>query len=135
MLRLLDRLARPTNWERDWFRGPFFNWDLSDAMIPFADIETIPVNVYTSEDAVRVHMSLPGWEPEWVDLSVEGNRLHIKGEAQEQETSRKTFSRIINLPFRAAPDQVKAVYKNGILTIDLFKSEQDRPKKIEIEAA
>ena len=134
MLRLLDRLAHQASQERGMLRRPFFNWDFSEFFPEFADIEAIPVNVYTNETSVRVHLSLPGWEPEWIDLSVEGQRLHIKGETPE-ENVHKTFNRVINLPFRAAPDQVKAAFKNGILTIDLEKSEQDKPRKIAIEAA
>ena len=134
MLRLLDRMAQQASREREWLHKPFLNWNLSEFMPELADIETVPVNVYTSDESVRVHLSLPGWDPAWIDLSVEGQRLHIKGETPEDQT-RKTFSRVINLPFRVEPDQVKATFKNGILTVDLSKSELDKPRKIEIDAA
>jgi HSP20 family protein len=102
----------------------------------FSDIDTAPINVYTNDDTVKVVAQMPGWQAEWFDISVEGNQLHLKGESRVNEGSAKkvrTLSRMVRLPFRAQADRVDASYKNGLLVLDLHKSEEDRPKKIAIQ--
>ena len=108
--------------------------DLFPRLSNYADVDTVPLNVYVKEDQARVIARVPGWQPEWFDLTVEGNKLHLHGATQEHEPERK-FSRVINLPFRVEADNVKATYQNGYLVVDLTKNEQDRPRKIAISAA
>ena len=138
MLQLFDGITARTPFrEFDLLQRGLNEW-LSRPYIPMNDVETLPVNVYVNDEAVRAIARIPGWNADWFDLSVEGNRLHIRGETRHEEGSenkRRQLSRTINLPFRTRSDQVKASYKDGILTIDLKKNEQDRPRKIKIQAA
>ena len=97
-----------------------------------------PLNVYTGDDAAKVVVSVPGWQPEWFDLSVAGNKLFIKGETRYESNDggenppQERLSRVVNLPFRLQEDQVRATYQDGFLTIDVARSESDKPKKIAI---
>ena len=137
MLRLLQEMARDP-W-RDWDTFPKSLFDmLPRTTRTLSDIDTAPVNVYTNEDTVRVVAQVPGWQPEWFDITVEGNHLHLKGESQVEEGSVKkarSLSRMVRLPFRAQTDRVEAAYKHGLLVLDLHKAEEDRPKKITIQSA
>ncbi len=135
MLQLFDERTCRTPWrEFDLLQRSLNQW-LPYAFSSLREIETIPINVYTNDEAVKVIARVPGWQADWFDLTAEGNRLHLKGETRVEEGSgeSKTLSRTINLPFQAKADEVQANYQNGILTVDLLKSEQDRPRKIQIE--
>ena len=138
MLQLLDEITARTPWrEFDLLHRGLNEW-LSRPYAMMNDIETLPVNVYVNDEDVKVLARIPGWSADWFDLSVEGNRLHIKGETKYEEGSeqkRRQLGRTINLPFRAQADKVEASYKDGILAIQLKKHEQDRPRKIKIQAA
>ena len=79
-----------------------------------------------------------------IDVKIENNYLTIKGEKSEERhedndiraiiTERKfgSFQRTIRLPESIIADKVKAVFKNGVLTIDIPKEKIEEPKKIKI---
>lgn len=104
-----------------------------------------PLNVWSSEEGVVVDAELPGAEAKDVDVSVTGNVLTLRGkvgdaEPAEGETLHRReraagkFARTLQLPFRANASGVKAAYKNGILRITVPRAEEDKPRKIAIEA-
>ena len=139
MLQLLtDSLAHWNPWrELEPFHRDFgrifplsTNWS--------AATNQAPVNLYTGEEGAKAVFRLPGWLPEWFDLSVEGNKLLLKGEAPAGQTDRResirAFSRVLNLPFRVDPDSVRADYRNGLLTVHLQRHQDEQPKKITIAA-
>jgi HSP20 family protein len=144
MLRLgiMDELTCASNPWRDFDR---FRRDLGQLLPfsfnPFVSRDRSPLNIYTGTDAVKVVVSVPGWNAAWFDLSVKGNKLHLAGKTQfeavadGEEPIQETLNRVVTLPFRVADDQVQASYRNGLLTIDMVRSEQDKPKKIAIVAA
>ncbi len=137
MLRILDQLTRNTRHDWDFF-DRVFNQFAPGAFAPVANITNAPVNIYTGDEAVKVVVRIPGWQAEWFNLSVEGNRLLLEGETRVTEESGESavsLKRSINLPYRVEPEDIKATYRDGILTVDLKKSEQDRPRTIKIEAA
>ena len=87
---------------------------------------------------------LPGMEQKDIDVSLEENRLTIKGEKKEEkeekgenyirkEISSGSFYRAFNLTVPVKEDEIKASYKNGILELVLPKEEKAKPKKIEIK--
>lgn len=104
-----------------------------------------PVNVWSSPEGVIVDAEIPGANADDVDISVEADQMVIRGrinlqEPKEGETWHRReraygeFVRTLQLPFRADAEGVKAVYKKGILRITVPRSEEDRPRKIAIEA-
>ena len=87
---------------------------------------------------------LPGMKKEDIDVSLHDGALSISGERkgeekfQGAETFRSErfvgrFQRSITLPSEVKGDQVKAQYKDGILTVTLPKSEAAKPKQIEVK--
>ena len=102
------------------------------------------LNLYRSEDAVKVSAFLPGFKRENLDITVLGNRLTIKGEQIEEENENYTeasrrerfvgsFERSISLPFSASGDGILADYKKGILSITVKMPEEDKPKSVAIK--
>ena len=110
---------------------------LRDAWIPAVDVqETDNSFVFTAE--------LPGLGKEDVDITLEENLLTLSGERQLSETeegetfhrverSYGKFSRSFTLPSQVDNSQVAASFKDGLLTIEVPKSEQAQPRKIEIK--
>ena len=121
------------------FGRPFrlVNWD--------AVTELFPVDVYETDDEVTVKASLPGVQPDDVEISVTGNKLTIKGKSSEeseetgstyhrQELRRGAFYRALRLPSRVDADQADATFENGVLSLRLPKAADVRPKVIEVKA-
>lgn len=104
------------------------------------------MNVWSSADGIIVDAELPGVDPKDVDISVRGDELTLRGKAAAGE-SRKgetyhrrerpegEFARTLQLPFRANAGAVKASYKNGVLRLTVPRAEEDKPRKIAVEAA
>jgi len=114
---------------------------------PWRGGATYPLmNVWSSPDGLVVDAELPGVDPKDVDISVRGDELTLRGKVNARE-SRKgetycrcerptgEFVRTLRLPFRADANAVKANYKNGVLRLNVPRSEEDKPKRIAIEAA
>lgn len=105
-----------------------------------------PVNVWLSKEGVTVDAELPGVDIKDVDISVEGDQLTLRGkvnveEPGEGETYHRRernageFARTLQLPFRANVEGVKANYKNGVLRIEVPRSEEDKPHTVTIDVA
>lgn len=98
-----------------------------------------------SEDANNLYVEAlaPGVDPKSLDLSVVQGRLTIKGEKpglaqvtaeayHRNERAAGQFHRTIDLPADVDPSQVRADYKNGLLLITLPKTEQAKPRHIQV---
>ncbi len=103
------------------------------------------MNVWSSEEGLVIDAELPGVNPEDVDVSVTGDELTLRGkvnavDAAEGETHhrrerpRGEFARTLTLPFRAKAEGVKANYRNGVLRLTIPRSDDEKPKRIAIEA-
>ncbi len=102
------------------------------------------VDIAETETAIEVKAELPGLEHKDIDISLERDLLVIKGEKQK-ETEKKeasfhrvertygSFFRALRLPVEVETDKVEAVFKNGVLTITLPKSEEGKKKITHIE--
>lgn len=104
-----------------------------------------PVDVYETPNEVVVTASLPGLQPEDVDISITGQTLSLSGEfkAHEsvdggqyvyQERRFGAFQRQIQLPVRVQSEHADATYENGVLTLHVPKAEDVMPRQIQITA-
>lgn len=101
-----------------------------------------PLDVQVTDNDYLVYAFLPGVTAEDLDIQIENNVVTIKGEIriEEDENIRYllrerpsgTFQRAIELPDDVDADHVKAELKNGVLTVQLPKSEMAKPRKIQI---
>ncbi len=111
-----------------------------------AEVEYPRVNLLSDADKALVQVEIPGVEPDKIDITAHEDTLVIKGKREPvelkegqryhlRERYEGEFSRTVKLPFRAQIDGIKARYSQGILTIEVPRAEEDKPKKIAIEKA
>lgn len=102
------------------------------------------LNVWEDDDRVYVEAELPGMELEDLEILVHGNQLTIQGERKaptneqaawhRQERGFGKFSRVIELSADLDQDHVEAQLKHGVLTVNLPKREETKPRRIEIKS-
>ena len=99
------------------------------------------IDLFQGEDVLEIRAIAPGVKAEDLDLRLENNSLVIAGEKKNDHTENSyikkerlfgKFNKSIKLPYRVDPDNISAELKDGILLVKLVKSEDARPKKIEI---
>lgn len=139
MLQLLNDLTRHWQpWPEIGKRSRNADRFLSDTFSHVFSGHRTPVNIYSDGQGAKVVVQIPGWEASWFDLSTEGNRLILKGEMPEEARKERGFHRFerqVTLPFKMAADTIQASYRNGLLTIEVEKHEQEKPKKISVVSA
>ncbi len=108
--------------------------------------QPLALDVYETDENLMVEASLPGINPDEVDISVEGDRLTIKGETKREEEKEEkgkyhfrerrygAFQRTLSLPVEVNADKAEATFENGVLKLTLPKVEQAKPKHIKLQA-
>ena len=102
------------------------------------------VDVAETDENFVVSAELPGMSAEDIEVSVAGDSLTIKGEKKREtvvegkdlqrvERSYGAFSRTIRLQATVDPDEARAGFKNGILSITLPKAEREQKKTIKVD--
>lgn len=109
------------------------------ALVPALDVRD-------AGDAYVVETELPGVNPDDVEVMIEGRTLTIRGQFAEEreqdegnyllrERRRGQFMRAVALPGMVEVDKVTSKYEDGELIITLPKAEQNRARRVQIEAA
>ena len=104
-----------------------------------------PVDVYETDNNIVLKAAVPGLKPDDIDVTITGEVLTIKGEyKQEEKTERRnyihqerrygSFSRTLTLPAAIDANNVSATFENGILTLEMPKVEEVKPKSVKINA-
>ena len=103
------------------------------------------VDMYQTEDDIVVKATLPGLDPEDLDIQITGDMLNIRGEIKHEveekeakyhlrEHRYQSVARSLTLPAMVVADKAKAEMNNGILTLTLPKAEEAKPKTITVKA-
>lgn len=90
-----------------------------------------PVNYLTSPKAALLDIEMPGKKASDVEISLEPQAVVIEGKTKEG-VSGTSYKRRFELPFPVNTEKATATFKNGILRIELPKTEQAALKRIEI---
>jgi HSP20 family protein len=124
-----------------FFDEPFFStpllWSQRGEQFP------VPLDMIEEEDQYVVKASIPGVNPEDVEVTLTDNVLTIKGETKSESEESKSnyhvrerhygsFMRQISLPMSVNADAVEATHENGVLTLRLPKTEAAKPKRIAV---
>jgi HSP20 family protein len=127
--REFDRLFDRTDW-----------WPL-----PVTTEGFVPaLEAYVEGDEFHVRAEVPGIDPKEIDLSVEDNRLTIKGERKTTEEKKEEgyflreiahgrFERTVRLPEGADTEKINARYDKGVLHITVPVKEALAAQKVPIE--
>ena len=102
------------------------------------------VNVLERDSDFEVTVDLPGIKPEEVNVELRDGMLWISGKKEEEKEDKgKTYHRIerrygefrrqIPLPRTVDPENVVAEYHDGVLKITVAKTEEAKPKRIEVK--
>ncbi|MBD5408186.1 MAG: Hsp20/alpha crystallin family protein [Treponema sp.] len=135
-----------------------FNGAMDDA-IGLGYRTSVPkVDVTECKDCYNLEMELPGLTEKDVNIDLDRNVLTISSakeekkendgdekKAKDEEKNKKSFlirerrttmfSRSFTLPDDVDSEKVSAVFKNGILTVNMPRKETPSPKRIAIAAA
>jgi len=107
---------------------------------------TPALDVYEDKENFIVKAELPGMKREDINVSLHDGALSISGERQSEtkhedaevhrtERFYGRFQRTVALPASVAADKVKAQYKDGVLTVTLPKTEEAKPKQIDVSVS
>jgi HSP20 family protein len=104
-------------------------------------IATLPIDAYTTEDEIVVLATLPGINPDDVNITLEDDMLTIEGEIparlenvdyQFAERFHGKFRRTLRLNVTVDLSGIEATSENGVLTLTLPKAEEVKPKQIKV---
>ncbi|MBD3184280.1 Hsp20 family protein [Candidatus Poribacteria bacterium] len=101
------------------------------------------IDIAETENEIVVTAELPGITQDDVDITITEDALILKGEKKEEkevkeknyhriERSYGSFQRSVALPAGVVADKAKASYKDGVLHVNIPKSEEAKPKQIKI---
>ena len=101
------------------------------------------LDMHEDENNIVVTAELPGMKKEDIDVSLHDGCLSISGERRNEWENKEAevyraerfvgrFQRTVALPTPVESDKVKALCKDGVLTITLPKAEEAKPKKIDV---
>jgi HSP20 family protein len=126
--RTVDRLFDNVNPDHEWQTT---QWSLA-------------LDVAENKDEFVVKASIPGINPDDLDISYSDDTLTIKGEIKSDKEYKEdqyhlherrygSFARSISLPTKIKGDAIEASYQNGVITLRLPKSDEVKPKRIPIK--
>lgn len=104
------------------------------------------VDIYETENELVLKADLPDINEKDLDVRVENNMLTLHGERKfEQKVKEEnylriertygSFTRSFSLPNTVSTEAIKAEYKNGVLTVEMPKRAESKPKQVKINVA
>jgi len=108
--------------------------------------KTFPlVNVYDDKDTITVTAEMPGLTKEQVNITFSEGTLTLSGKREvpvklkemgvlRKERAEGDFEKTLRIPTKINQDQIRASFKDGILTVSMAKADEAKPKTIAIEA-
>lgn len=103
-------------------------------------------NVYVSDESAVFTAEIPGFDPQEIEISVQNKTLTLSGnhkgdeldetnKVRRQERINRDFSRSFELPFRVDVNAIQAKFTNGVLSVELSRLPEEKPKKIIVNAS
>ncbi|ABC45077.1 Hsp20/alpha crystallin family protein [Salinibacter ruber] len=135
--RTVRDLQREVDSIFDRFFGRGGDDDTSTVWAPRTDLSE-------TDDAFRIRLDVPGMTKDDIAINLQNNTLTVSGERSSErqkdgeeyvrvERAFGTFHRTFTLPDAVDPDRVEATYDEGVLTINVPKTEKSTRRQIEIQ--
>lgn len=130
------------------------SWDPFNMMLPsmlrnrgLTSVSSLfpKVDVSETDNEIKVVANVPGIDPDKLNIEVGDDYLSLSGKIEKENKDEKDgkvyryereygeFRREFALPARVKADQISAKAKNGVLTITLPKSEEEKKHKVKVE--
>lgn len=104
----------------------------------------LALDLVEKDDAYVVKASVPGIDPDDLEITLSENTLSISGEFKEDKEIKESqyrmrerrigsFCRSVTLPSQVDREAIEASYDAGILTLHVPKAEEVKPKRIAIQ--
>lgn len=112
---------------------------------PLFSAETLPaVNIRETKNLYKVDVSAPGFKKDEFKITTEDGLLTISAETSAEKNEEKenytrkefsssSFTRTFNLPDNIVEDNITANYQDGLLKIELKKSDKKLAPKKEVK--
>ena len=110
----------------------------------FADASWAPLaDIVENENSFAVKVDLPGLSKKDVKVTYSNGLLSVSGERKEEKESKNSnyykversfgkFYRCFNMPEGIDESKINAKFENGTLTVEIAKTEDAKPKQIDI---
>jgi HSP20 family protein len=103
----------------------------------------VPLDVVQQGDNFVIHASMPGVNPDNVDVSIEDDVLTIRGQSAHESEHKEgnylmrerrsgSFYRALRLPDTVDTDQAHPSYEHGVLTITIPRAESKKAKQLKV---
>ncbi len=103
------------------------------------------VDIYETENELVLKADLPEINEKDLDVRIENNTLTVRGERKfdrevkednylRVERAYGSFSRSFSLPNTVDSEKIKADYRNGVLTVEMPKRAESKPKQVRVNA-
>ena len=108
---------------------------------------TPSVDILETEHALVLRADVPGIEMKDIEILLENGTLTLKGERKFEQVDQQksgyhriersygSFARYFTLPDTVDTENVKADYRNGVLSVTLPKKEVAKPRAVKIEVS
>ncbi len=114
--------------------------------VGFDGVFSPALDVVVEKDNVLVKADLPGLGKDDISVTLQDNYLTIKGEKKHEVEQKEanyflservhgSFTRTIELPVAVDAARIEARFKDGVLHVTLPKTEQAKPKQIEVKVS
>jgi len=111
---------------------------------PMNSAWNLAIDINETDDDYIVKASLPGINPEDLDITFSNGMLTIRGEVKEDHQEKEgryhlrermwgSFSRSLRLPGGVNNEAIQASYDAGVLTLYLPKAEEAKPRRIQVK--
>ena len=105
----------------------------------------IPLDVVRDGDSITLKASMPGVNPDDIDVTIEDGVLTIKAETKKEDERKEgdyvvherrsgSFRRALRLPDNVDADRAEPHYENGVLTVTLPVAESKKAKQLKVTA-
>lgn len=103
-----------------------------------------PVDIFETKEKTVLKAELPGFDENQISLKFEDGILTIEGERKlEKENGDENYHRVersygkflrsFTIPTNVDHEKIAASFSNGVLTVELPKREETKPKAIKIQ--
>ena len=109
-------------------------------------LRTAPAKITETGNTVNVSIAVPGFKPEEIEVSIDGDLLMVSGETKAEaekddeknyysEWRSNRFIRKLTLPGKVETSHVEAKLMDGVLKLTLIKRADEKVAKVAVKAA